>query len=133
MKVTDDFEARGVRAKGFGAVAFSHAFRIAARGSGSASRWSVLTSINFPSLFFCQFHTVGEGHHVVRPTVQDHRARRTAHYGIPSIPALLICKDGQIASRHIGVTPEATLRAEMRATRLGTPRRMGADEGQPRI
>jgi thioredoxin 1 len=36
-----------------------------------------------------------------------------AHYGISSIPALLIFKGGKIAARHVGVTPEATLRAEM--------------------
>jgi hypothetical protein len=36
-----------------------------------------------------------------------------AHYGISSIPALLIFKDGQIAARHVGVRPETTLRAEM--------------------
>jgi thioredoxin 1 len=37
-----------------------------------------------------------------------------AHYGISSIPALLIFKDGRIAAQHAGVTPEATLRAELR-------------------
>jgi thioredoxin-like negative regulator of GroEL len=37
-----------------------------------------------------------------------------AHYGISSIPALLIFKDGQNAARHVGVTSEATLRAEMK-------------------
>jgi thioredoxin 1 len=36
-----------------------------------------------------------------------------AHYGISSIPVLLIVKDGQIAARHVGLTPEAMLRAEM--------------------
>jgi thioredoxin 1 len=36
-----------------------------------------------------------------------------AHYGISSIPALLIFKDGQVAAQHAGVTPEATLRAEL--------------------
>lgn len=36
-----------------------------------------------------------------------------AHYGISSIPALLIFKDGKVAAKHVGVTPEATLRAEM--------------------
>jgi thioredoxin 1 len=41
-------------------------------------------------------------------TNQDH----AAHYGISSIPALLIFKDGQIAGRHLGVTPETTLRGE---------------------
>ena len=43
----------------------------------------------------------------------DPNQELAAHYGISSIPALLIFKDGQIASRHVGVTPEATLRAEM--------------------
>ena len=36
-----------------------------------------------------------------------------AHYGISSIPALLIFKNGKVVGRHVGVTPEATLRAEM--------------------
>ena len=34
-------------------------------------------------------------------------------YGVSSIPALLIFKNGQIVARHIGVTPETTLRAEL--------------------
>ncbi len=34
-------------------------------------------------------------------------------YGISSIPAFLIFKDGRVAAQHIGVTPEASLRAEM--------------------
>lgn len=42
-----------------------------------------------------------------------------AHCGISSIPALLIFKDGQIAARYVGVTPVATLRAEIR--RLSQP------------
>ena len=36
-----------------------------------------------------------------------------ARYGISSIPAFFIFKDGQIVARHVGVTPEATLRAEL--------------------
>lgn len=35
------------------------------------------------------------------------------HYGISSIPALLIFEDGKVAARDVGVTAEATLRAEM--------------------
>ena len=35
------------------------------------------------------------------------------HYDISSIPALLIFRNGQIAARHVGVTPEATLRTEL--------------------
>ena len=38
-----------------------------------------------------------------------------AHYGISSIPALLIFQGGQVAARHVGVTAEATLRAELQA------------------
>jgi thioredoxin 1 len=36
-----------------------------------------------------------------------------ARYDISSIPALLVFKDGRIAARHVGVTPEATLRSEL--------------------
>ena len=36
-----------------------------------------------------------------------------AKYGVSSIPALLIFKNGQIVARHVGVTPETTLRAEL--------------------
>jgi thioredoxin 1 len=42
-----------------------------------------------------------------------------AHYDISSIPALLIFKDGKIAARHVGITPEATLRDELQ--RLSQP------------
>jgi thioredoxin 1 len=37
----------------------------------------------------------------------------TARYGISSIPALMIFKDGQIVLRHVGIVPEAMLRAEL--------------------
>ena len=43
----------------------------------------------------------------------DTNQKLAAHYGISSIPALLIFKDGQIAAQHVGVTPEATLRDEL--------------------
>ena len=33
--------------------------------------------------------------------------------GVSSIPALLIINEGKIVARHVGVTPEATLRAEL--------------------
>lgn len=36
-----------------------------------------------------------------------------AKYNISSIPALLIFKGGQVAAQHLGITPEATLRAEL--------------------
>jgi thioredoxin 1 len=36
-----------------------------------------------------------------------------AHYHVSVVPTLLIFKDGRIAARHEGVTPEATLRAEL--------------------
>ena len=44
----------------------------------------------------------------------DTNPELATHYGISSIPAFLIFKDGQIAARHVGVIPEATLRAELR-------------------
>jgi thioredoxin 1 len=43
----------------------------------------------------------------------DTNQELAAHYGISSIPALLIFKGGQIVARHVGVTAEATLRSEM--------------------
>src|SRR5881392_992515 len=43
----------------------------------------------------------------------DNNQELAAHYKIFSIPVLLIVNDGKIAARHVGVTPEATLRAEM--------------------
>jgi thioredoxin 1 len=43
----------------------------------------------------------------------DTNLELAAHYGISSIPALLIFKNGKIEARHVGVTPETTLRAEM--------------------
>ena len=44
----------------------------------------------------------------------DSNQKLAAHYDISSIPVLLIFKDGKIAARHVGVTSEATLRAEMK-------------------
>lgn len=38
-----------------------------------------------------------------------------AHYGVSAIPVLLIFKDGKIAARHVGLTTEATLRAELQS------------------
>ena len=43
----------------------------------------------------------------------DTNQELAAHYNISSIPALMIFKDGRIVARHLGVTPEATLRAEL--------------------
>jgi len=43
----------------------------------------------------------------------DTNQELASHYSISSIPALLIFKDGKIAARHVGVTSEANLRAEM--------------------
>jgi thioredoxin 1 len=43
----------------------------------------------------------------------DKNKKLAARYGISSIAALLIFKDGRIVARHVGVTPYATLRAEM--------------------
>lgn len=49
----------------------------------------------------------------------DTNQELASHYGISSIPALLIFKNGKVAARHVGVMPEATLRAELQ--RLSEP------------
>lgn len=43
----------------------------------------------------------------------DNNPKLAAAYDVSSIPVLLIFKNGQIAARHIGVTPEGVLRAEL--------------------
>ena len=42
------------------------------------------------------------------------------HYRISSIPVLMIFQSGQVVARHVGVTPESTLRAEMQRLRQAT-------------
>jgi thioredoxin 1 len=43
----------------------------------------------------------------------DTNQELATHYNISSIPALMIFKDGKIAAQHVGVMPEAALRAEL--------------------
>jgi thioredoxin 1 len=43
----------------------------------------------------------------------DTNQELAARYRISSIPALLVFKNGQPVAQHVGVTPEATLRAEL--------------------
>src|SRR6202051_2712686 len=38
----------------------------------------------------------------------DTNQELASHYGISSIPAILIFKDGKIAAQHVGVMPEPT-------------------------
>jgi thioredoxin 1 len=45
----------------------------------------------------------------------DTNQELAAHYQVSSIPALFIFKRGKIAAQHLGVTPEATLRAELQS------------------
>ena len=47
----------------------------------------------------------------------DTNQELAAHYKISSIPVLMIFKDGRIAAQHLGVTQEATLRAELEQLR----------------
>jgi thioredoxin 1 len=47
----------------------------------------------------------------------DTNPRLAARYGVSSIPALFLFKDGRIAAQHLGVTPEATLRRELEGLR----------------
>lgn len=50
----------------------------------------------------------------------DTNQELAAAYHIESIPALLIFKDGKIAARHVGVTPERTLRADLQRLQVAT-------------
>jgi thioredoxin 1 len=52
-------------------------------------------------------------HYKVCKVNVDTNQELAARYGISSIPALLIFKNGKVAVQHSGVTPEATLRAEL--------------------
>jgi thioredoxin 1 len=46
----------------------------------------------------------------------DTNQELAAHCGISSIPALWIFRGGEVVARHVGVTSEATLRAELQGT-----------------
>jgi thioredoxin 1 len=43
----------------------------------------------------------------------DSNPKLAARYDISSIPALLLFQKGEVVAKHIGVVPEATLRAEL--------------------
>jgi thioredoxin 1 len=43
----------------------------------------------------------------------DKNQALAARYGVSSIPVFLILKGGQIVAQHLGITPEAKLRAEL--------------------
>src|SRR4051812_1186040 len=60
--------------------------------------------------------SLGRDFKVVKVNV-DTNQPLAARYKNSSIPALMIFKGGQIAAQHLGVTPEATLRAEMEKLR----------------
>src|SRR5204863_9177199 len=47
----------------------------------------------------------------------DTNQKLAARYNVSSIPVLMIFKDGNIAAQHLGVTREATLRAELQKRR----------------
>ena len=49
----------------------------------------------------------------------DTNQELASRYGVSSIPTLLVFKDGRIVARHLGITPEATLRGEMEQFRQG--------------
>ena len=43
----------------------------------------------------------------------DSNPKLAERFGVSSIPALFVFQSGQIVGRHVGVTSEATLRAEL--------------------
>jgi thioredoxin 1 len=44
----------------------------------------------------------------------DTNQQLAAQYDVSSIPALMIFKSGQVVEQHLGITPEATLRSELK-------------------
>jgi thioredoxin 1 len=47
----------------------------------------------------------------------DSNPKLAERYGVSSIPTLFVFDKGQVVNRHLGVTPEATLRAELQRLR----------------
>ena len=56
--------------------------------------------------------SLAEDYKVCKVNVDSNQAL-AAHYGVSSIPALMIFQSGKIVSQHVGVTPVETLRAEL--------------------
>ena len=61
-------------------------------------------------------HALAQDYKVCKVNV-DTNQELARHYGISSIPALLIFKGGRVAARYTGVTPEATLRSALEGAR----------------
>jgi thioredoxin 1 len=51
-------------------------------------------------------------HKVLKVNV-DSNPKLAARYGVSSVPTLVVFRDGREVARHMGVTPESTLRAEL--------------------
>ena len=58
--------------------------------------------------------TLARNHKVCKVNI-DTNGPLAGKYGVTSVPTFLVFRDGQAASRFVGVTPEATLRAALRA------------------
>jgi thioredoxin 1 len=89
-------------------------------------KWKEVTQASEPVLVDFWAASCGPCCRAMNPTIEalardfkvckvnvDTNQELAAHYGVSSIPALLIFKGGKIVARHVGVTPEATLRAEL--------------------
>ena len=57
-------------------------------------------------------HSIAKDFSVVKVDF-DSNPELVARYGIDGIPALLIFADGKLAKRHVGITSEAVLRADL--------------------
>jgi thioredoxin 1 len=56
--------------------------------------------------------SLARDHKVCKVNV-DTNPRLAARYRVSSIPALMIFKDGQVATQFVGLTPEASLRSAL--------------------
>src|SRR5207302_938539 len=63
-------------------------------------------------------HNLARDYKVCKVNV-DTNGELAQTYGISSIPALLLFQDGRVAARHVGVTSEAALRADLERLRGG--------------
>ncbi len=59
-------------------------------------------------------HSIAKDYSVVKIDF-DSNPELVARYGIDGIPALLIFADGKLAKRHVGITSESVLRADLKS------------------
>ena len=57
-------------------------------------------------------HALARDYKVCKVNI-DTNPQLAARFGVSSVPTLLVFRGGRVVAQHVGVTPEATLRAEL--------------------